>query len=144
MSTSSPIPAPASASGTVGPPQSTPLKILLVEDDFATRLVISRLIESKLHYIVHTAGTMKEAMDLFEKQSYDLVLSDIGLPDGSGHELLPKMLSLRPQQNAIALSGYGMPQDIEKSLSVGFKKHLIKPATLAILKTAILDVAPVA
>ncbi len=136
----------APALGTIvgPPPSSSLLRILFVEDDFASRLVISRLIESKLHYIVHTAGTMKEAMELFEKQSYDLVLSDIGLPDGSGHELLTKMLALRPQQNAIALSGYGMPHDIEKSLSVGFKKHLIKPVLLAILKTAILDVVPVA
>ncbi len=133
------IPAPSF----VGPPSSSPalaLRILLIEDDPACRVVIARLLESKLCYTVHTASTMKEAMNLFEKQSYDLVLSDIGLPDGTGHELLLKMLALKPQQIAIALSGYGMPQDIEKSFSVGFKKHLIKPVPLAILKTAILDV----
>ncbi len=133
------IPTPSS----VGPPPPSPsssssssLKILFVEDDLASRVVIARLLESKLCYTVHTAGTMKEAMDLFEKQSYDLVLSDIGLPDGTGHELLPKMLALQPQQKAIALSGYGMPQDMEKSFSVGFKKHLIKPVTLAIFENS--------
>ncbi len=75
---------------------------------------------------------MTEAMNLFEKQSYDLV-DYLMILDMSYYS---KCLLL----NHNRLPGYGIPQDIEKSFSVGFKKHLIKPVTLAILKTAILDV----
>ncbi|HWN41158.1 MAG TPA: response regulator [Thermoanaerobaculia bacterium] len=70
----------------------------------------------------------------------DLVLSDIGLPDGSGHDLMAE-LSRRFGLRGIALTGYGMEEDLERSREVGFARHLTKPVSLEQLESAIRQVA---
>jgi CheY-like chemotaxis protein len=76
------------------------------------------------------------ALALARESNFDLLVSDIGLPDGTGHELLRQ---LRTQYDfpAIALSGYGMEEDIQRSRSAGFADHLVKPINLKQLNEAI-------
>ena len=68
------------------------------------------------------------------------MLSDLGLPDGSGHELLLALRQRNVNAPAIALSGYGQEQDIEQSRRAGFAAHLIKPASPSRLIEAIAGV----
>jgi CheY-like chemotaxis protein len=73
-------------------------------------------------------------------QSFDLLISDIGLPDGSGLDLIRKLLAERPIKG-IALSGYGMEEDIQRSREAGFEEHLTKPINLQKLEATIQRVA---
>jgi CheY-like chemotaxis protein len=66
----------------------------------------------------------------------DLVLSDLGLPDGTGLELMTELHG-RYRVKGIALSGYGMEEDVRRSLEAGFARHLTKPINLQALQTAI-------
>ena len=79
---------------------------------------------------------MTEALQIAEEQDFDILLSDIGLPDGSGHELLRRILEKR-RVPALALSGFGMDDDVERSLEAGFADHLTKPVSIDQLRTAI-------
>jgi CheY-like chemotaxis protein len=99
--------------------------ILLVEDHQDTAAVLSRALKRK-GFRVSTAHTVADAMQLFESERFDLLISDIGLPDGNGIELLTRINAVR-RIPAIALSGYGMEHDLEKSLAAGYVEHLIKP-----------------
>jgi two-component system, chemotaxis family, CheB/CheR fusion protein len=111
------------------------LRILLVEDHADTARLLSRLLR-RLGHTVHVADTVAAAIDLSEREPIDLILSDLGLPDGTGIDL---MRSIRERQpvTAIALSGYGMEADVRKSLAAGFRKHLTKPVSFANLQAAI-------
>jgi len=81
-------------------------------------------------YAVTLATTLAEAMAAINTHTFDLLLCDLGLPDGSGLDLV-RALSLRsPKLPAIALSGYGMPDDVRKSLEAGFLAHLSKPVAV--------------
>lgn len=75
------------------------------------------------------AGRISEALQAAAKEKFDLLISDIGLPDGSGCELVEQLHKMQPIQ-AIALSGFGMDTDIHRSLSAGFSAHLTKPVNL--------------
>ena len=90
-------------------------------------------------YQVFSADSVAAARDLAAHNEFDLVTSDIGLPDGSGHEL---MAELRDEYGltGIALSGYGMEEDIQRSLASGFATHLTKPVDMQSLQAAITDV----
>ncbi|QIF04008.1 hybrid sensor histidine kinase/response regulator [Roseimicrobium sp. ORNL1] len=101
------------------------IHLLLVEDHIDTAKVLGRII-SREGYQVHLAGSIGEAVRLCEKQPMDCVISDIGLPDGSGTELLAKLNQIRPTRG-IALSGYGTERDVERSRKAGFSEHLTKP-----------------
>jgi CheY-like chemotaxis protein len=68
----------------------------------------------------------------------DLVLSDLGLPDGSGLDLM-RELAGRYGLRGIALSGYGMDEDVRKSREAGFRRHLTKPVTIQRLRAAITE-----
>ena len=70
----------------------------------------------------------------------DLVISDVGLPDVSGLELMTQLKS-RFRLRGIALSGYGMDEDVQRSRDAGFERHLTKPVNLQILQEAIREVA---
>jgi two-component system CheB/CheR fusion protein len=102
-----------------------PLRILVVENHADSRESLRMLLETYGHS-VGAAETMREALDLLSTQDWDVLLSDIGLPDGDGWELLRHARPRRPVY-AIAMSGYGMNADHERSLAAGYRHHLVKP-----------------
>jgi signal transduction histidine kinase len=112
--------------------------VLLVEDHADSAFFLAKIME-KSGCQVFIATNMADAIALFEQESIDCVVSDIGLPDGSGTDLMKKLTEIRPVP-AIALSGYGMEEDIERSRSAGFKHHLTKPVQWDKLKKILAEV----
>lgn len=112
-----------------------PLRLLLVEDHEASLKALVWLLEREGH-TVFPAGSGKEALALAEREECDLVISDIGLPDISGLEVMRQIQRLHGWPG-IALSGYGMPSDISASRAAGFSMHLIKPVKIALLREAL-------
>jgi CheY-like chemotaxis protein len=110
-------------------------KILLVEDHKDTAKVMQRLLRG-FNYQVEIAESVQSALQAAGQNKFDLVISDLGLPDGNGLDLMKQLRQMYPIKG-IALSGYGMDDDVQKSLSAGFAKHLIKPVNLDQLKDAI-------
>ena len=101
------------------------LRILLVEDHEDTRTAMERHLRDLKHK-VQSARSAHEALELAAQHEFDLVLSDLGLPDESGLELMSKLRD-RFGLRGIAISGYGMKEDIKRSQESGFIYHLIKP-----------------
>jgi CheY-like chemotaxis protein len=89
---------------------------------------------------VQSAGDLQSAIDLSAKEEFDVLISDLGLPDGSGIDLMRVLNSQRPVFG-IALTGFGMEDDIRKSYEVGFKHHLVKPIDLNKLDSLIQESA---
>ena len=111
------------------------LRILLVEDHEMTARVMGRLLKG-LDHDVQTAGTVQGALQVANKQNFDLLISDLGLPDGSGLDLM-RQLGEMYHLKGIAVSGYGMEEDVRRSRDVGFSAHLTKPISLEKLQAAI-------
>jgi PAS domain S-box-containing protein len=111
------------------------LRILLV-DDHRDTLRTLKILLTRLGYGVVTAESMSEALREVEAEHFDLLVSDIGLPDGSGLDLM-KQIRKRQGIDGIALSGFGMEDDLRKSREAGFVDHLIKPVNLDRLQAAI-------
>ncbi len=109
------------------------LRILLVDDHDDTRRILARLLR-KRHHHVEVAGSVASAVDCLEKESFEILVSDIGLPDGSGHELMSKARALQPGIRGIALSGFGMEEDRHRSAAAGFDRHITKPVDFAMLQ----------
>ena len=116
-----------------------PLRILLVEDHDDTRHTLSRLIQNWGH-AVDTAGTAAEALQAAAAKRFDLVISDLGLPDAHGNELMER-LRHSSDIRGIAVSGFGTEHDVERSLQAGFDVHLAKPIGAQRLKAAIAEIA---
>lgn len=110
---------PPSQSATTG------ASILLVEDHADSASVLSRMLAAR-GYRVQVASNVADALDLAAAHNFDCLISDLGLPDASGLELMKTLADKRPLP-AIALSGYGMESDVQRSLAAGFKHHLTKP-----------------
>jgi PAS domain S-box-containing protein len=110
-------------------------RVLLVEDHPDSARTLAKLL-SHSGYAVQTAGTVAAALQIAAREAFDLVVSDIGLPDATGYEL---MAQLRHRHNlrGIALSGYGMEEDIRRSREAGFSEHVVKPINLPQLESAI-------
>jgi len=100
------------------------LKIFLVENHQDTLTYLGRYLEQKGHEVA-TARDMQSALARLPQTRADVLICDIGLPDGDGWELLQKVSSKPPF--AIAMSGYGTASECEKSRAVGYRHHLIKP-----------------
>jgi PAS domain S-box-containing protein len=111
------------------------VRILLVDDHSETVNVLKRLLSSK-GYSVNTANSIRSALDLVSARHFDLVISDLGLPDGTGWDLMRELRS-HADLPGIALSGYGMEDDLEKSRDAGFVEHVIKPANIDSLQEVI-------
>jgi signal transduction histidine kinase/CheY-like chemotaxis protein len=116
-----------------------PLKVLLVEDHPDTSQVMTRLLRN-LHHDVQTASSVTAARQLAKTQKFDVLISDIGLPDGTGLELMQSLQAGRPMRG-IAMSGFGMEEDVRRSLHAGFHTHLTKPVNLNLLEAAISELA---
>jgi PAS domain S-box-containing protein len=118
---------------------SRPLRILLVEDHPDTAQQLTRLLRRAGHEVV-SAGSIKEARKVVAAEgdrAFNILISDLGLPDGSGHDLMRDLKRHRQLIPGIALSGYGMKDDIRESIEAGFARHLTKPVDWQELKVAI-------
>lgn len=111
-------------------------RCILVVEDHDDTLRSMRMLLTRLGYEVLAAENMRDALRIAEERHFDFLLSDIGLPDGSGLELL-KQIRRRRKVPALALSGFGMDEDIERSHEAGFADHLTKPVSIDQLQAAI-------
>ena len=140
------LPAPAGAAA--APPPGAPvqrapahgLRILLVEDHGDTARIMRRLLSAEGHE-VQIAADMATALQLAEQHTFDLMLSDLGLPDGNGLDLMRTLRSRGINMPGIALSGYGQDKDTQASRESGYVAHLVKPVNLVKLKEEIARVA---
>jgi len=101
------------------------LRVLLVEDHADTLRVLSSIL-TKDGFRVRTAASVADARKLLDCELFDVLVTDIGLPDGNGYQL---MRAARQSQSlrGIAISGFGMEEDVQRSMEAGFEYHLIKP-----------------
>ena len=104
--------------------------------------VLARLLRRHGHELL-TASTVKDAILLASTHPFDLVISDLGLPDGSGIDLM-RQLTKDYGLRGIALSGYGMAADRAKTEQAGFLAHLVKPVDFDQLNRVLQEVTPVA
>ncbi|MGH7129946.1 MAG: hybrid sensor histidine kinase/response regulator, partial [Planctomycetaceae bacterium] len=116
-----------------------PLRILLVDDHEDTLQMMASLLGLYGHE-VQTAANVRDALDLADRDPFDLLISDIGLPDGSGLDIIRQVRRTRGIKG-IALSGFGMEEDLRRSREAGFDRHLTKPVDLHTLEEAIQQVA---
>jgi two-component system CheB/CheR fusion protein len=115
---------------------ATHRRILLVEDHVDSAGPMQSFLQSS-GYHVTTAENVEAALQAAAQEEFDLLVSDIGLPDGTGEDLIRQLREKGHNLPAIALSGYGMQQDIERSRAAGFQVHLIKPVSPQQLQTTI-------
>jgi len=116
------------------------MRLLLVDDHADTRRILSRLL-GKCGHEVSTADCGESALKLMETERFDALISDIGLPDTSGYELVREAKRRQPLQG-IALSGFGMEEDVRRSLEAGFDYHLTKPVEFHELRSLLQKIAP--
>ena len=110
-------------------------RLLVVDDHHDTCTGMKMLLERR-GYKVTLAHTADEAVEKAGQEKFDLVISDIGLPDRSGYELMEELQS-RNGLRGIALSGFGMENDISRARAAGFSHHLTKPLNFERLEEAI-------
>lgn len=113
----------------VGPRARKAARILLVEDHEDSNRSLTWLLRRR-GYHVQSAQDVRSALELVDKEKFDVLVSDIGLPDGSGLDLMQKLTSDKRPVFGIALSGFGMEGDVRRSQAAGFHHHLIKPVDL--------------
>jgi CheY-like chemotaxis protein len=112
------------------------LRILLVEDHTDTARVMKRLLSAAGHD-VQQAGDVASALKLTQERTFDILLSDLGLPDRSGLDLMRQLRERGLTLPGIALSGYGQEADLQASRDAGFLSHLTKPINPAKLQQTI-------
>ncbi|MGI8605324.1 MAG: response regulator [Verrucomicrobiales bacterium] len=138
-----PVASPERLTSTVKPAASIPkprrdLRLLLVEDHPDSATTLQRLL-SRRGYEVRLASSVSGALKIAQEFDFDLLVSDIGLPDGTGIDLVQTLSNLRKDREirAVALSGYGRQQDLESSRAAGFQYHLTKPVDFPLLEDAL-------
>jgi two-component system CheB/CheR fusion protein len=133
--------APAAMEPAPGPAAEYPLRLLLVEDHADTAEAMADLLRDRGHEVT-VARCVTDALARAGASGatggFDLVVSDLGLPDGSGLELMRELAGLYGLPG-IALSGYGTEEDVRRSLEAGFARHLTKPVNIHALEAAILE-----
>jgi CheY-like chemotaxis protein len=130
-------PASPAAAGTLGP---ISCRVLLVEDHEDTRRVMSKLLTT-FGCTVFAAGSVAEALKLSATEDIDLLVSDIGLPDGTGADIMRQLKKRGGAIKGVAISGFGQPEDHHKSREAGFDTHLTKPVNFNTLRDVIRQTA---
>ena len=101
-------------------------QILVVEDHEDTRTVLERLC-SRCGFNVFSAATLHEAIQLVQTTAFDVIISDIALPDGTGYALISEVRRRGIDALSIALSAYSFPADVQQAKVTGFDYHMSKP-----------------
>jgi DNA-binding response OmpR family regulator len=114
--------------------QTEHVNILLVEDHNDTRRVLSSLLGRSGHEIL-TAGGVADAVKLLTNMRVNVLLSDLGLPDGDGLDLVAKAKVLQPKIKTIALTARGSEKDHDLGKKAGFDYYLTKPFDFHELRT---------
>jgi len=107
------------------PPLGKSLRILVVEDHADTLRVLARLLDHFGHEI-SVANGAQSALEIVDSKEFDVILSDIGLPDGTGYEVIAQAKRKQPIKG-VALTGFDKEEDIKRSKEAGFDFHLSKP-----------------
>ena len=126
-----------SVSGNGASPVS--LQVLIVDDHAETLRVLSALLSKRGHKVA-TAVSLQRALEILENGQFDVLISDIGLPDGDGNELI-RAAKERQTLKGIALSGFGMEDDRRNSKESGFDYHLTKPIEFQKLENVLREIA---
>jgi len=113
------------------PPENCPVaapsrRVLLVEDHRDTRSVIQRFLLRSGFQVV-AAADLKTALQLIETERFEIIVSDIALPDGTGYALISEARRRGVRALAIALSAYSYPAEVFEEQITGFDHHLLKP-----------------
>jgi CheY-like chemotaxis protein len=116
------------------PTTSGQLRILMVEDHGETRDVLANLLRHIGHEVA-VAACVATAVQAINAERFDVILSDIGLPDGSGYAVIAQAKQRQPSIRAIALTGFATEQDAHFSREAGFDFHLTKPLDFHELRT---------
>ena len=105
--------------------------ILVVDDSPETTEMLGKLLELEGAF-VESARSGKEALEIARRKNFDLVISDISMPEMDGYELLQNLRTIPGMANipAVALTGYGRSNDVERAIDEGFAEHLTKPLDL--------------
>ena len=122
-------PSPGQQQSAIRNPQSAIASVLVVEDAPDT-LELLRVSLGARGYDVTACASAEEALRVAGARPFDIIISDIGLPNTSGHELLRQVRSAHPALErvpAVALTGYAAQRDVELALAAGFDAHLAKP-----------------
>lgn len=135
MSTTEPAPAPPAQEATPVAAGRRALRILLVDDHVDTCVALAKLLDRRGYHIT-TAHDVQSALEVAQRDPFDLLISDVGLPDGTGIELMERLRAAGAVRG-IAISGFGMNGDVERSLKAGFSDHLTKPVGIEKLEMAI-------
>ena len=121
-------------------PGARRVRVLLVEDHKDTRSTLQRYLQAARNDVTAT-GTAAQALEIAATSKFDVVISDLGLPDDGGGLALMRLLRDRHGLKGIAVSGYGMDEDVAQSRAAGFVHHLTKPFSLERLKDLIVEVS---
>ncbi len=111
-------------------PRLDGMRVLVIDDEPDGRMLIARILEGQGVSCVCASGAA-EALDLVSKERFDLLISDIGMPEMNGFELISQVRQLDKSRTgplpAIALTAYARAEDRQRSLLAGFHMHLSKP-----------------
>src|SRR5258707_676604 len=107
--------------------------VLHVDDDPDIRLMIAASLQ-EFGYVVATAGTKAEALELARQWKFDLSILDVRLPDGTGIELCQEILQLQPKIPVLYYSAYASDEEQEAALSVCGDAYLKKPVSAEVLE----------
>ena len=117
------------------------LQVLIVDDHAETLRVLSSLLRKRGH-VVSTAESSQGALAILESGHFDVLISDIGLPDGDGYELIREAKKRRQSLKGVALSGFGMEEDLRVGREAGFDYHLTKPVEFQKLEGVLREIRP--
>ncbi len=118
-----------------GETEHPPVRVLLAEDHADTARTLARML-GRAGFAVTVAADVAGALALLRNEAFDILVSDLGLPDGTGHEIM-RAARARHGMPGISISGYGMEEDVRQSAEAGFSEHLVKPVSLPRLIEAI-------
>ena len=119
-----------------GAQQASPGHRVLVVDDHVDTCTGMKMMLERRGYRVTLAHTADQAVERTRHEEFDLIISDIGLPDRSGYELMQELSSTKGLRG-IALSGFGMENDVSRAHAAGFSEHLTKPINFDRLEESI-------
>ncbi|WP_414580838.1 PAS domain S-box protein [Scytonema sp. PCC 10023] len=129
-----------SSSTTLGKLPLTALKILVVDDEVDTRELIAFILEQAGGSVI-TAVSAMEALQVIAQTKFDVLVSDIGMPDMDGYMLMRQIRVMQSERNsqirAIALTAYAGEIDQQQALAAGFQLHIPKPIDPEVLIEAI-------